>query len=398
LSLGNSPDPVSLLYRSELTAYSVELQQIFQLHDQTLVVGGRYQTASPDAASQMLRFVPGTNGTTLSIPITRRFETDLNRLSFYAYEQWQIFEPLRLTAGISYDRLHYPLNIDSAPIIGGEATREQFSPKVGLHWSPRQDTHLRFDYTRSLGGVFFDQSVRLEPTQVGGFNQSFRSLIPESVVGLVPGTRFETFGLGLDQNFKDTGTYLTVNAELLNSDGTKTVGILTNSNLTAPEADSASSTRQSLEYQEKSLVIALHQLVGKEFSVGARYKLTHARLDRPFTDLPAATTGLDAFNPHVTATLNQVYLYANYYHPCGFFGQINTVWSQQSNRGYSAPIPGDDFWQYNVHAGYRFLRRRAEAAVGVLNLTDRDYRLNPLTLYNELPRERTFVASLKFFF
>jgi hypothetical protein len=36
--------------------------------------------------------------------------------------------------------------------------------------------------------------------------------------------------------------------------------------------------------------------------------------------------------------------------------------------------------------------------VGVLNITDQDYRLNPLTLYNELPRERTFVASLKFFF
>ena len=34
-------------------------------------------------------------------------------------------------------------------------------------------------------------------------------------------------------------------------------------------------------------------------------------------------------------------------------------------------------------------------SVGVLNITDRDYRLNPLTLYAELPRERTAVVSVK---
>ena len=42
--------------------------------------------------------------------------------------------------------------------------------------------------------------------------------------------------------------------------------------------------------------------------------------------------------------------------------------------------------------------RRAELSVGVLNLTDRDYKLNPLTLYNELPRERLLTVSFKFNF
>jgi len=36
--------------------------------------------------------------------------------------------------------------------------------------------------------------------------------------------------------------------------------------------------------------------------------------------------------------------------------------------------------------------------IGGLNLTDKDYRLNPLTLYDELPRDRTFVARLQFSF
>jgi hypothetical protein len=85
-------------------------------------------------------------------------------------------------------------------------------------------------------------------------------------------------------------------------------------------------------------------------------------------------------------------------HHSGFFSQLDTVWSQQSNRGYSPDIPGDDFWQFNIYAGYRFLHRRAELKVGLLNITDEDYRLNPLTLYSELPRERTLAASFKFYF
>jgi hypothetical protein len=36
--------------------------------------------------------------------------------------------------------------------------------------------------------------------------------------------------------------------------------------------------------------------------------------------------------------------------------------------------------------------------VSVLNIFDQDYRLNPLTLYTELPRERTLAVSLKFYF
>jgi hypothetical protein len=43
-------------------------------------------------------------------------------------------------------------------------------------------------------------------------------------------------------------------------------------------------------------------------------------------------------------------------------------------------------------------RRHAEARIGLLNITDQDYKLNPLTLYSELPRERTFYASFKFYF
>jgi outer membrane receptor protein involved in Fe transport len=389
-----NPAFFSLNYRSELEAYSGELQQIWQTPYQTLVLGGRYQAGWSDTESVLNRQTPvDVTPSTIS---AQRIDTELDRFSVYAYEQWQIFEPLRLTAGLSYDRLHYPRDIDTSPITSAEATKDQVSPKVGLLFTPWEDTHLRAFYTRSLGGVFFDTSVRLEPTQIAGFNQALRSLIPESVVGLVPGTRFETWGVGLNQAVKKTRTYLFVDGEILESDATRTVGILTNSDMAVPVADSSSSTRQSLDYEEKSLVVTLNQLLGKEYSVGARYRLTHADLDGRFTDI--SSSAASAVNQDVSATLNELYLYGLYNHRSGIFAQFNAVWAQQSNHDYAPPRPGDDFWQYHLYLGYRFLRRHAEARLGLLNITDRDYRLNPLTLYNELPRERMMTASFKFYF
>jgi outer membrane receptor protein involved in Fe transport len=378
-------------YESELEAYSAELQQIWQTPAQALVAGGRYQTGSSDSLSDLDRFLGG-------FVTPQEFTTDLERWAFYVYEHWQVFPQLRLTAGVSYDRLHYPVNIDTSPISGAEKTKDQVSPKAGLQWSPWRDSHLRAAYTRSLGGVFFDNSIRLEPTQVAGFNQAFRSLIPESVVGLVPGTTFQTWGLGLDQSFQKTGTYLVLEGELLESEASRTIGLLVNGDVEAPSPDTASSTSQSLDYQEKSVRVALGQLLGEQLAVGARYRFTRADLETRSREIAPSVTGAGLLNEDVAALLHQVQLYALYNHPSGVFAQFDSIWSQQSNRDYATALPGDDFWQHNVAIGYRGLQRRFEARVALLNFTDQDYRLNPLSLHRELPRGRTFAASLKFHF
>ncbi len=377
-------------YRRHLEAYTTELQHFWQNSVHTVIVGGRFQTADVDTDSDLTRNFGG------STPITdQSIDNDMDRESIYAYHYWNILDELQLTSGLSYDRLHYPANVDTAPITTGEKTIDRVSPKAGILWNPWQDTLFRGFYSKSLGGFSLDSSVRLEPTQIAGFNQAFRSLIPESVAGLVPGTRFETFGLGWNQKFK-TGTYLLVDAELLKSDAARAVGILTNSNPFAPIADSPSSTRQSLDYREESLAVTLNQLVGKEVTLGARYRLTYAHLDSDFTAISPDVPGVP--DQDVSATLNQVWLYGVYNCRCGFFAEADGVWTTQANHGYSGTEPGDEFWQVNLNAGYRFWNRRAQVSVGVLNVTDKNYKLNPLTLYNELPRERAFVAGFKFFF
>ena len=242
--------------------------------------------------------------------------------------------------------------------------------------------------------MFYDTSVRLEPSQVAGFNQAFRSIIPESAVGLVPGTRFTTYGLGLVQSFK-SNTYLTLDGEILDSDAARTLGVLTNRGLIFPVPNAADHVRQNLDFTEKSLLISLNQLVGREWSLGARYQLSYAELQGRF-DLPPSQAA--SVNQDQNATLQQLIFYVNYYHPCGFFSQFQSLWTRQDNRGYSPDQPGDDFWQFNLYAGYRFLRHAAEVKLGLLNLTGEDYRLNPLNLYYDLPRQRTLAVSLKFYF
>ncbi len=51
--------------------------------------------------------------------------------------------------------------------------------------------------------------------------------------------------------------------------------------------------------------------------------------------------------------------------------------------------------QINLIAGFRFRRNYGEVSLGLLNLTDQDYKLNPLNPYNELPRDRTLAARVR---
>jgi Tfp pilus assembly protein PilF len=381
----SNPSLFSLNYQRELEAYSTELQQIFEIKSHQLVVGARYQWGEADTTNNLVRvtgpvFVP-------------EVEADLWRVSVYAYDQWKILDTLQFTAGLSYDRLHFPKNADTTPVSAGEDEKERFSPKVGFIWLPCTNTQVRGSYTRSLGGVFFDSSVRLEPTQVGGFNQAYRSVAPESVVGLVPGTEFETAAFGLDHAFP-TRTYVGLEGQWLSSSAQRTVGVLNNSGF-LPVPDAPGSTRQRIDYEEKSLTASINQLIGEDWSIGARYRLTYADIDGRFIDVSPAVPGAAGINQDNQATLHQLNLFAIYNLPCGFFAQGNALWNGQSNRGYSPDQPGDDFWQFDLFAGYRFPNRHAEVRLGVLNLGDRDYKLNPLTYYLELPRERIFYASIK---
>jgi Flp pilus assembly protein TadD len=386
---------------NDLTVYTGELQQIWQTAEHNTIVGTRWQYGDTDA-SNVQNTPSDFVGIVFPDPPTNSAQQNISslfkRFSAYGYHQWQVFDSVQLIGGVAYDWISFPENFQSAPVSGSEKTEDQISPKAGLIWTPLDGTVVRFAYTRSLGGASLDQSYRLEPSQVAGFIQSYRSLIPESVVGPVPGADFETFGFSLEQKLP-TRTYLGVSGELLNSEAERTVGAFDYSYLATPPL-TLSGVRQRLNYQEQSLRFTANQLAGREWAFGARYRLSQAVLNENFVDVTQSPLGTGSIDPRTRqeAILNQVDLVVVYNHPCGFFARPEAHWYSQSNRGYDYSEPGDDFWQLNALVGYRFLRRKAEITFGLLNLTDQDYQLNPLNLYNELPRSRTLALRLQISF
>jgi hypothetical protein len=394
--------PISMMQEARLRQeiYLAEAQQIWQQPWHTTVAGARFQYGhfNTDNVQTQPSDLAGIFPDPPEPPASQNFTTLFKRLSFYAYHQWQILEPLWLVGGVSYDQLTYPENFRFAPISSGEEHIDRVLPKAGAIWRPDAQTAVRAAYTRSLGGASLDQSIQLEPAQVAGFNQAFRSIIPESIAGSNAGAEFETYDLSLERKF-GSGTYLGLGGELLNSQVRRTVGTF-DLDLDVSDFAFPGSLREHLDYRERALIFTADQLLGREWALGMHYRLVDVHLNDEFVDVPSSALIHPGFTPlSVTdATLHQLELHTIYNHPSGVFGELQALWNLQSNQGYVPSRPEKDFWQLNAFAGYRLPGRRVQVLVGLLNITDQDYRLNPLTFYNELPHGRTLVARLQLSF
>ncbi len=386
--------PLDLHYHNTFTTYTSELNQIWEQGNNTLIFGARFQSGEFHTSDRLDHPFPFDNF--FHDPAAAHdFNTSLERESVYVYDTWRPFRSLSLTGGLSYDRLEFPTDYRNAPIVSGEDSRDRLSPKAGVIWNPFGNLFVRGAYAQSLAGVSFDQSVGLEPNQVAGFNQVFHSIISESVVGSVAAPRYDTAGILIEDRFP-TGTYAGLQATRLQSDVDRTIGTFDASTgfgggivpFIVP-----SSTLQKLRYEEQDLLFTFNQLVGDEWSFGARYQLSYSNLQTIFPEIPTAV--VPGADHRQKATLHQGELFALYNHSSGFFARIEGYWARQSNVGYAPDIPGDEIFQANAYIGYRFRRNYGDITLGFLNMTDQDYKLNPLNYYNELPRERTLVARVR---
>ena len=384
-------------YQDDEHLNSLELQHIFQTDSQQLILGVRYQNEDHATADNL-----GEPDNFHGFPpvSVANIQTEFERFSAYAYYQLRLFDSLRLTAGVDYDQLRFPTDIAQAPIIPGEESRERVSPKLGLDWTPMERTRFRVAYTRSVAGLFNDSSTSIEPSEVAGFNQAFRSLTPS--LATVPGNVFETMGVGFDHQFP-TRTYINAEAGLRNSEADQiapAAGDVPDPMLGGFPYYVVFSQKQVINLKDKYLALNINQLVGQNLSFGAAYTLDSAAIDynTQILGLPAGTTGGQLPKTDEAATLHTATLFGNFYLPCGFFSQAQVNWYTQSDAGFSPNEPGDTFWQVNLFAGYRFPKRHMEIQAGVLNLANKSYNLDPLTYYIDPPPARTFYTSFKFNF
>ena len=272
------------------------------------------------------------------------------------------------------------------------------NPKAAIVWNPRPAVTLRGAFARSLGGISYDESYRLEPTQLAGFSQAFRSLLPEALAGSVSAPQFETAGFGLDLRLRSR-TYVTLELQRLASDVERSVGDFESPPF--PFFATPGSLRETLHYREHSAALTLNQLVSEAWSFGASYRFTRAELERELPEVPV--TVFEGARRVDFGDLHQAGGFAVFNHPSGWFATTDLVWYWQHSSVTTYPggsavrtaVPGEVFPQLNVVVGYRFLNRRGEVALGGLNLTGEDYQLNPINLYTELPRERVFYARVR---
>ena len=380
-----------LRYQNSFETYSVELNQILKVPRQTFIAGARYQNGSFETANQITDILGA--GPALVVPPSGDQDSSMERSAAYLYDTVEVLPQFYLTAGLSYDRLRYPENLRNTPVSVRESKRDQLSPKAGLSWTPLSRVTLRGAYARSLTGVSFEDSVRLEPTQLAGFIQSFRNIIPESLEGSIAGARHETAGLALDWPFLP-GSYFGVQAEWLHADVARPIGVFDFT--ITPERFAAGTTRQKIDYEERSIAAVFTHHLSTELTVGTRYRFTQSGLDRHLTEV--STTVFPGAKTHEEANLHQLTLFLQQEYPSGLYGLFQSRWNLQDNAGCSLARPGEDFWQFDLFIGWRFWRNHVDATLGLLNLTDQNYRLNPLTPHNDLPRRRELIARLRFNF
>lgn len=403
--VGVSTAPFSFETRREFEIYSAEMLHIQKLRDHHLLAGVRFQSGEFETKSRLNVLRPTFAGGFTTPAFERTDVSDFQRISLYAYDYWQAKSWLTLIGGMSWDHIEHPENFRNPPTSTGTRDDERISAKAGFILNPSRWFQVRGAFTQGMGGVTYDESVRLEPVQIAGFNQSYRTLLSESIAGSVETPRFQNIGLSFEGSLP-TKTWWGVTGNIVEQDVDRTLGAFTGFDsgvFPVSPAYFASSMRQSLEYREESLQFTINQLVGRQFALGGVYRVTRSDLKATLPDLVAfgAPNGVTRDR----ATLHEIGLSANWNSPRGFFARVEANYFAQSLRddpnglpAGAAPRAGDRFWQFNAFAGYRFRRNMCEVSAGVLNIGDQDYQLSPLNPYFDIARERTFVLRFRLSF
>ena len=403
--VGVNTAPFSFETQRQIEIYTAEMMHLQKIRNHQLLAGLRFQMGEFETRSRLSIVRPTFIGGFATPAFDQTDVVDFQRISAYLYDYWQPRPWITLIGGVSWDRVDHPENFRNPPTSPRQTQDERLSAKAGFILSPSRWFQARGAFTQGMGGVTYDESVRLEPVQIAGFNQSYRTVLSESLAGSVETPRFQSIGLSLEGSLPSK-TWWGVTGNVIEQEVDRTLGAFTGFSSGAfpiSPAYFASGTRQSLRYREESLQFTLNQLVGKQFALGALYRVTQSELRSTLPDLVAfgAPNGFTRDR----ATLHEVGVSANWNSPSGFFARVEANFFAQSLQDDpnglapgAASRAGDHFWQFNAFAGYRFRRNMCEVSAGILNLSDQDYQLSPLNPYSDIARERTFVLRCRFSF
>jgi len=281
-----------------------------------------------------------------------------------------------LTLGASFDAINDKTNYSDPanPSVEYDRDKDQINPKIGVAWSPAQDTTVRAAYFRVLKRPLITNQT-LEPTQVAGFNQFYDD---------IDATDAKSYGIGIDQKFSKK---LFVGAEYYHRDlsvpyeyqfidmGT---GVI-----------QATETRQA-DWDERLARAYLYWMPHDQWAVSAEYLNERFNQSDRAYEFNLGTSSVETV---------RVPLGVRFYHSSGFSIMARATYFDQ-NGEFPAFDPGTGsivfvskdarFWLYDAAISYRFPGRYGMFQVGGKNLSDRKFEYYDTDYTNPAIQPKSF--------
>lgn len=371
-------------YQTKMAGWVAELQQLWSWDKLSSLAGLRFVDQSFRSRHREIREQPGLPEG-LPADFSQSLQTDSSRRVLYSYSTWSPLESLSFSAGFSYEDLAYPINLTAGPLSDGSQRKRVLLPKAGTIWRPDSRSVMRVAFTRSLGGVSLEQDYRLEPSQVAGVLQGFRSLIPESLIDSHAGEMMESFGYEAERRF-GSGTYLTVSASRHASKVGGWQGVF-DYNAQGAVSAVASQIPHVAKYVEKTAGISIDQIIGREVVIGAGYRVSVVDLEGSYPSLGERliqnlSGELLAPGRRDSGTLQRMDLRLLSNFRNGLFGSVVTGFTSQTSRTHTLsslePRLRLDAWSLDLAVGWWSPNRRFQCAIGLRNALNSDLRTDPL--------------------
>ncbi len=250
----------------------------------------------------------------------------------------------------AYLSISYPKSITW--LLGGsgesskiESTnRDQFNPKMGVHWNLTSRTTLRAAAFRTLQRDIIS-SQTIEPVQVAGFNQFFEDGV---------GTDAWNYGVGIDQMFSN---FLYGGLDILNRE------------LDVPYLDIFTGDRFSADWKEYMWRAYLNLILLSNLSISVDLQYEQLNRDHEFV-------GSNLFARLETYRLPISF---NYFHDSGFSFHFKTTYTDQQGE-FGDPVfedlvsNGDHFWVADASVRYQLPNRLGFFTIVAKNIFNSSFR------------------------
>ncbi len=299
------------------------------------------------------------DGATQEIPFSSAAPSSLNGNYASYLGDLKVAKGLHLNFGGEYDSVEFGQDPEYPPYTSETLSQTLWSPKGGIVYNPDESLIFRVGYSEQLAkGTKFDL-ISLQPTTVGGIVQRFND---------DPGTKAQTFGVGLDLH-PTSSTYFggewTRRWLSMLTQPTLYDVVLDFDNLTISTGESIGSPTE-MDFEQNFVTAYLYEVLSESWIAGLDYRYA------------------EQLNYEDTSSYDQRgKAFTRYYWTGGWFVQGSSTYRYQNFEGPVEVAGADGAWLFGAGLGYRLPTRHGILLLDVNNIFGENIDINQSTYFNE---------------